>query len=91
MTNSPFNLTGLFTVLLAAPVWILVVIEFSLRSPDHYAYGPIVLCGMTVAIQRLLRPYKNAWPLAALGSGLVSLAVLTLVCRMTTRYSFAAA
>ena len=63
-------------VSLAAPVWILVAIELSLRSPDRYVYGPIVLCGMTVAIHRLLRLYKNAWPIAAMSSGLVSLAVL---------------
>ena len=48
----------------------------AVRSPDRYVLGLIVLRGMTLWIHRLLRPYKNGWPLSALSSGLVSLAVL---------------
>lgn len=78
MANSRFNLAGLLIALLAAPIWALVAIEVSLRSPDRYLNGPIVLCGMTLVIHHLLRSFKNSWPLSALSAGLVSLGVLLL-------------
>lgn len=81
MSNSRFNLAGLLIGLLAAPVWILIAIEVPLHngfggSSRRYAVAPIVLCGMTAAIHRLLRPRKNAWPLSALIAGVFILAVI---------------
>jgi hypothetical protein len=81
MTNLRSNLTGIAIALLAAAVWVLVVIEVFLRSDsgrsfDRYVIGPLVLCGLTVAIHRLLRPRKHAWSLSALIAGVGALAVL---------------
>ncbi len=66
------------TLLLAAPIWCLVVFEVSLRQPDHFVYGPIVLSGMTLAIHRLTRSVGNAWPLSGLIAGILSLGILLL-------------
>jgi hypothetical protein len=78
MTNARRNRIGLVTGLLAIPVWILIAIEVPLRSsrPDRHVIGPIVLCGLTVALQRVLRTSQNAWPFSAFIAGLVTLAVV---------------
>jgi peptidoglycan/LPS O-acetylase OafA/YrhL len=81
MAGSRFNFVGLLIVLLAAPIWILVAIEVSLRadfsgSLNRYVVAPFVLGGLTAAIHRLLRPRKNSWPLSALIAGVGTLAVL---------------
>lgn len=81
MKNSRFDLVGLVCLLLAVPLWILDGIEIYLRSgqqgnPRSYFAAPIVLCGITVAVHRLLRPHKNAWPYSALIAGFIVLIVL---------------
>ncbi|MEI8379789.1 MAG: hypothetical protein WCJ09_06650 [Planctomycetota bacterium] len=76
--NSRVNLIGASILLAAAPIWVLVVLEFSLRQPDHSVYGPIALSGMTPAIHRLIRSFGNAWPLSGLIAGIISLGVLLL-------------
>jgi hypothetical protein len=40
---------------------------------------PIVLCGVTAAIHRLLRGHRGAWPLSALLAPLVVFAALLAV------------
>jgi hypothetical protein len=81
MTSLRSNLTGIAIALLAATVWTLVVIEVFLRSDsgrgfDRYVIGPLVLCGLTAAIHRLLRPRKHAWSVSALIAGIGALVVL---------------
>ena len=81
MTSLRSNLTGIAIALLAATVWTLVVIEVFLRSDsgrgfDRYVIGPLVLCGLTAAIHRLLRSRKHAWSVSALIAGIGALVVL---------------
>jgi hypothetical protein len=81
VTNARSNLIGLLLVLLAIPVWILVMVEIRLReSPaanqPRSLIAPFVLCGMTAAIHHLLRSRANAWPLSALIAGIGVLALL---------------
>lgn len=81
MSNSRLNLVGVVILLLAAPVWLLILWEASLSTgfgdgSARYVVPPFVLCGLTIAIHRLLRPRRNAWPLSALISGVGALALL---------------
>ena len=81
MTNARFNLGGLLILLLAAPIWMLIAFEASLSTgfgdgPGRYVIPQLVLCGLTVAIHRLLRNQSNAWPLSVLIAGVSALAVL---------------
>lgn len=81
MTTSQSHLVGLVMVLLAAPVWYLIMFEASLSTgfgpgSARYIVPPFVLCGLTIAIHRLLQPRGNAWPLSALIAGVGALAVL---------------
>ena len=66
------------TLLLAAPIWCLVLFEVSAHQPDSWAYGPVVLSAMTLAIHRLVRSIGNAWPLSGLIAGILSLGILLL-------------
>lgn len=72
---------GLVCVLLAVPLWMLDAFEIRLRSgfggpPRSDLTACVVLCGITVAVQRLLRPHKNAWPYSALIAGVIVLLFL---------------
>lgn len=66
-------------ILLAAPAWIIIggVILAGLGFGtilEKCVLAPVILCGTTAAIHRLLRNFQNAWPLSALiaGYGLVA-------------------
>jgi cytochrome c oxidase assembly factor CtaG len=83
MKHSRFNLAGLVMLVLATPVWLLVSIEAYLSTgfgdgSGRYIAAPLILCGLTVAIQRLVRSQKNSWPLSALIAGVVALVALLL-------------
>jgi hypothetical protein len=81
MTNTRSTLAGLAFTLLAIPIWGLICYEASLSTGfgdgnGRYIIPPLVLCGLTVAIHRLLRPRKLAWPLSMFIAGVGALGVL---------------
>jgi hypothetical protein len=76
-----FSIVGLSLVLLAVPFWVLICVEASMSTGfgggnGRYIIPPFVLCGLTLAIQRLVRPLKNSWSLSILFAGVGALAVL---------------
>jgi hypothetical protein len=76
-----FRLRTLLIVIAAAGLWITVL---ALACGSHgfghgairYVMPPFVLIGMTLAIQRLVRGWGDAWPTSALASGLIGLVSL---------------
>lgn len=81
MTNSGSKWTGIAIALLAVPIWILVVYEVSLSrafgdGSGRFVVAPAVLCGLTVAMHRLLRTQRNAWPLSAVAGGGLALGAM---------------
>ena len=81
MANSQFNFVGVLLVVLAIPAWAFLVVTVPNSvgwgsDPVRFVMAPIVLCGITAAIHRLLRRFKDAWPLSALIAGLGVLAIL---------------
>ena len=72
---------GLVITMVAVPLWILDAIEIDLRSgakgnSRSYLLTAVVLLGITVALQRLLRSHRNSWASSALISGVIVLLVL---------------
>jgi hypothetical protein len=79
--NSRFNIVGVSLVALAVPFWVLICVEAAMSTGfgagnARYFIPPFVLCGLTLAIHRLVRPLKNSWPLSILFAGVGALAVL---------------
>ena len=52
-------------------------------SPSRFFVAPFVLAGITAAIHRLLRNYRNAWSLSALLAAVIALGSLSLVAWMS--------
>jgi hypothetical protein len=71
-----FGVTDLFLLTTAAGLWLFLMMLVGPRLP--LGLVPVVLSGITIAIQRLLRGTSHAWPLAAALAPMVSLACLML-------------
>jgi hypothetical protein len=71
-----FGLADVLLATLAAGLWLFLMTLISPRIP--FALVAVVLTGITMAIQRLLRGKAHAWPLAATLAPIVSLACLML-------------
>ena len=74
MAKSQIDAFGIVMLLCAAPVWIFLSMTVPRGTgfggaSDRYVIAPIVLSGITISVHRLIRDYRNAWPLSALISG----------------------
>lgn len=73
--------TGMLLVICAVPFWVLLLILVP-RSPGfgggswRYWVAPLVLCGTTAAIHRLVRGTPHAWALSILLAGAGTAGVL---------------
>ncbi len=81
MAKSQIDAFGIVTLLCAAPIWILLSITVPRGTgfgdaSERYVIAPIVLSGITISVHRLIREYRNAWPLSSLISGVGVLAFL---------------
>lgn len=78
-----FTLSSWLLLFGAAPIWLflIVVVPQSIGwggSSSRFFVAPLVLAGITIAMQRLLRAYRNAWPLSALLAALTALGTLSI-------------
>ncbi|MBI2826819.1 MAG: hypothetical protein HYX69_19265 [Planctomycetia bacterium] len=48
------------------------------RHPLRFAVAPLVLCGTTTALHRLMRGYRNAWAASALLAAAMALGALSI-------------
>jgi hypothetical protein len=77
MQRWQFSLTSLLLIVTACPIWFWLVI-FLPESPNiNFLLPPLVLCGVTVALQRLIRPHRDAWAISVLLAGLIVTVFLT--------------
>jgi hypothetical protein len=76
MRRWQFSLTSMLLVVTAFPLWVLLII-FLPESPHvHFLLPPFVLCGVTAAVQRLVRRHRDAWAISVLLAGLVVMGFL---------------
>jgi hypothetical protein len=83
MTRPQISLASLLLFAAAMPIWLFVWAAVATSTGfggggTRFVMAPVVLCGITAAIQRLLRGYRNAWALSALLAGMVAFASLSL-------------
>lgn len=82
LLQTKFDIWALALTAAAIPSWVFLLLLIP-GGPGFgsgiYSYfvAPIVLCGTTAAIHRLLRRYKNALPLSALIAGYGMIAALS--------------
>lgn len=81
MQKPTIALSTLWLLFMASPLWLVLIIAVPANMGGglhRFVMAPLVLLGITVAIQRLLRGYTNAWTLAALMAGTIAFAALSL-------------
>lgn len=89
MRKPTIALSTLWLLFMASPLW-LVLIAVVPNSTGwgngvhRFVMAPVVLLGITVAIQRLLVGYKDAWALSALLAGIITFAALSLAAWMAS-------
>ncbi|MEX0714508.1 MAG: hypothetical protein WD278_19380 [Pirellulales bacterium] len=83
MKPPQISLAGLLLLAAALPIWIFLWVATA-RSAGfggggwRFVVAPMALCGITAAIQRLLRRYRDGWALSALVAGVIALGSLSL-------------
>jgi hypothetical protein len=78
MGRPQFSLATLLLLTAALPMWALViVIGFQSRTISA-GTALFVLCGITVATQRLVRQLRDGWALATLIAGMIALGTLSI-------------
>jgi hypothetical protein len=76
MRETRFDLATLLLLSAALPIWIFLIFAVSSSpnmGPLRFIGAPVVLCGITVAIQRLLVGRRNSWSIAAFAAGVIVL------------------
>jgi hypothetical protein len=81
VTNQQFDLLSLILVSAACPVWIWLIVTLPQSpgfggSPTRFAITPIVLTGFTIAVHRIIRNSRRAWPLSILTAPLIAIVAL---------------
>ncbi len=83
MERPRFNLATFLLLSAAIPIWVFLAVAVPVSTgwggnPFRFVAAPLVLCGMTVAIQRLLRDRANSWPISVLAAGFIAIASLSI-------------
>lgn len=89
MQKPKVALSTLWLLFMASPLWLVLIVVVPNSNGwgnglDRFVMAPLILLGITVAIQRLLRGYKDAWALSALLAGIIAFAALSLAARMAS-------
>ncbi|MCI0331848.1 MAG: hypothetical protein L0228_01320 [Planctomycetes bacterium] len=79
MRRWQFSLTSMLLIVTACPIWVLLIIFLPENPNIHFLLPPFVLCGVTVAVQRLVRRHRDAWAISVLFAGLIVTAFLIAV------------
>jgi len=83
MDNRRFSLSSLLLSCAGVPIWVYLIVAVPQSagwggSPMRFVMAPLVLTGITVAVHRLVRGYRNAWAMSAFAAAVVSLGSLSL-------------
>jgi len=83
MSRLQTSVTGMSLILIAVPIWGLVLWTTVTSTgfgagPARFVVPPFVLCGLMLAVHRLLRPSKNALPLPMFIAGAGAMVCLVL-------------
>ena len=85
MSGRQFSLTSLLLLLAALPLWLAMIVLLPM-SHGYYGYGlsrfaipPLVLAGVTWALHRLFRNWRNSWAISALLAAIICSGILSFV------------
>lgn len=84
MTGRQISLTSLLLLLAAVPLWLAMIVLLPM-SPGfggglfRFAVTPLVLAGVTWALHRLLRSWRDGWAISALLAAIICFGTLSLV------------
>lgn len=78
------SLTSLLLLFGALPIWLFLFVLVPSSpgfggGPTRWFVAPVVLCGVTCALYRLFRNWRDAWAISALVAAIVCLGVLSVV------------
>jgi hypothetical protein len=76
MARPQITLSTFLLLAAALPIWILLAVAVPASTgwggnPLRFVAAPLVLCGVTVAIHRLVRNCPNPWSISALLAGVI--------------------
>jgi hypothetical protein len=83
MQTPRFNLVTLLLWAAALPIWMFLAVVVAQSTgwgggAFRFVAAPLVLCGVTVVIHRLVRGRQTSWALAALFAGILILGSLSI-------------
>jgi hypothetical protein len=84
MREWQFSLSSLLLIAAAVPIWLWLIVFLPQGpgwgvNPIGFIVAPLVLCGVTAAIHRMLRQHRNGWAISALLAGLIVTSILLFV------------